>query len=891
MKSGFALFRRDLRSLFCVATGPIVAALFSSLCAIAFISGVFDQGGIATMRPVFDFSAWLLILLCPAITMRLIAEERRVGTWDLLLASPISSFQLAKGKFIAAWSFLLFVLLTTVPIVLVLEIYAQPDYGAILSGYLGLFLLGGAVLATGIVVSSLTTSQTVAYLVTTFFWLTLSLGTKVIPTLVPSKFADFVFAFDPDLRTSAFSIGLLDSSGVVYFLSIMVVMVLVAAFAVDRTRRPSLQLSKIIISGVCLVASLVAINEIALQEQFRIRFDATGSRKYTLSDQTTSFMNTLEEPWRIVVLMDESLTDRSVTKQVDEVLRRYDDASEHITVERIDPSNPNSITAYEGLLHNLMKIYAVELQSAETAIATGKKTFQELMTFASSESAWAELVSQLQVTPKELETLNTLTTSLALLGRDGNLILDEVDKAMFVDAAKPLPRLSVARDILAAANGRWSRELSEVAWWLQEGRSDAISVASNEEAVAFETMSAKLAKSDDALRRLGRLELGDLAMQLTEGQGAILMSPTRATMISASLLFPATRSSSGIAQDQRFRGEQIISSALRSLDAEEIPQVVFVHAEEQSLLVKNKEGVDIAAVQGLLESSRFRVLEWNPADSARPSLGDGPIVYVVIPPSSRAGLEISQREQTLLDAVTGLLAGNEAVMLNVQPSLLPRYGQVDPWAKLLLQLGVEANTSKVVLQQVAVGPQQVHIQRAQLIDRSVGEHSIARAVDSRRIYMPLPIEISGGESLLAIMPDDDRWLDENWAAETDGTGKTRLQEELSVASAVVHHENARAIVVGSGGWLLSWAADRAAQLGDGQVTMANPGNSEFLLASVSWLAGLDEWIAASPLGKQSSRIEGLTSTMYTVWLFVLIIGVPVFILSVSSVASIKRKAA
>ena len=63
MKSGFALFRRDLRLLFCVATGPIVAALFSCLCAVAFVSGVFDQGGIATMRPVFDFSAWLLILL------------------------------------------------------------------------------------------------------------------------------------------------------------------------------------------------------------------------------------------------------------------------------------------------------------------------------------------------------------------------------------------------------------------------------------------------------------------------------------------------------------------------------------------------------------------------------------------------------------------------------------------------------------------------------------------------------------------------------------------------------------------------------------------------------------------------------------------------------------
>jgi len=90
--------------------------------------------------------------------------------------------------------------------------------------------------------------------------------------------------------------------------------------------------------------------------------------------------------------------------------------------------------------------------------------------------------------------------------------------------------------------------------------------------------------------------------------------------------------------------------------------------------------------------------------------------------------------------------------------------------------------------------------------------------------------------------------------------------------------------------LLSWAADRASQSSDGQVTMANPGNSEFLLASVAWLAGLDDWIAASPIGQQSSRIEGLTASMYTVWLFVLVLGVPVLILSISGIASVRRKA-
>ena len=152
MRSGFAIFRRDLRSLFCVATGPIVAALFACLCGVAFVSGVFDQGGIATLRPVFDFSAWLLLLLCPAITMRLIAEERRLGTWESLLAMPIGTWHIVKAKFFAAWIFLAMVLSTTIPLVVVLEIYANVDYGAVASGYLGLMLLGAAVISSGLFV-------------------------------------------------------------------------------------------------------------------------------------------------------------------------------------------------------------------------------------------------------------------------------------------------------------------------------------------------------------------------------------------------------------------------------------------------------------------------------------------------------------------------------------------------------------------------------------------------------------------------------------------------------------------------------------------------------------------------------------------------------------------
>ena len=75
MRSILQLCLRDLQSLLIVPTGAIVAALFSLACGIVFVSQVLDSGAIATMRPVFDIGSWLLLLLCPAITMRLIAEE------------------------------------------------------------------------------------------------------------------------------------------------------------------------------------------------------------------------------------------------------------------------------------------------------------------------------------------------------------------------------------------------------------------------------------------------------------------------------------------------------------------------------------------------------------------------------------------------------------------------------------------------------------------------------------------------------------------------------------------------------------------------------------------------------------------------------------------------
>ena len=892
MKKIISICLRDARTLLVVPTGAIVASLFSFACSIVFMAKILSPNAVASFQPMFSFATWLLLLLCPAITMRLIAEERKAGTWEVLLASPVSSFQLGKGKFLSSLLFLCFVLATTFPLVLVAELYSTVDYGAVASGYLGLLLLGGAVMGIGLVVSACTTSQTVAYLVTAFIWLTLSLAMKVLPSYVPTRFADFFFALDPELRSAPFSIGLVDTANIVYFASIAIASGWLAIIAIERTRKPSFSLVKLVSCIALLLVSLVAVNSIALHERGRIRLDATGSRAYTLSEQSSNFLETIDEPWKIVVLLDEATTPKPVVRQVDEVLRRYEDASDFIQVERIDPTNPSSIQKYEALLQELVSLYGSELEVAERAIHIGVEEFSTFMTFALSTSAWAESLSQMESTTDEQETLRTLADALALVGSEGGVILDEVYKALEVHEGQPLPKIGLARDILVAASGQWSSEIAEVAMWLSQTRTASISVICKNEVVSFDNAALRLAKVNDDLRRLGALEIGQLASQLAVGEGALILSPNRGTLIPASMLFPKNiGGSKTIAIDLRFRGEQIISSAMRSLQYDEMPTVVFVHAEKKSLLRKQQNNVDVRAVRGLLETSRFRVQEWVPFDGPRPTIDSGPVVWVVIPPSSRAGLAPTVREQRLLDSTRGLLAGNEPVLLNLQPSLLPRYGQKDPWSALAESIGVRADTKHVVAERVATGQNALGIQRGQMIHTTESEHLIARAVDGRPMFIPLPIGISGGVSLLQVFPTEDRWMDEQWERDsTDFDAIKAITEPVSVATAVEHHGGARAVVVGSGGWLLSWAADRAMSFGGNQVAMVNPGNSELLLASVEWLSGLDDWISPSPIGQQTNRVTGLSTTAYMVWSVVLIVGIPIVLLSAASVTSMRRHA-
>jgi ABC-2 type transport system permease protein len=164
MRNVFIVAGRELGGYFATPVAFVFIVIFLVLQgALTFNLGSFFDRGQADLNPFFSFIPWVFLLLVPAITMRLWAEERRLGTIELLLTLPITQMQAVLGKFIAAWAFCAIALLLTFPFVITVNLLGHPDNGVIASGYVGSLLVAGAFLSIGSALSALTKNQVIAF--------------------------------------------------------------------------------------------------------------------------------------------------------------------------------------------------------------------------------------------------------------------------------------------------------------------------------------------------------------------------------------------------------------------------------------------------------------------------------------------------------------------------------------------------------------------------------------------------------------------------------------------------------------------------------------------------------------------------------------------------------
>lgn len=221
-----AIFRREFAGYFRTPLAYVFLAVFNVFAiSLAFFVGNIYEAGVANLDRFFLYHPWLWAFLAPAAGARLWAEERRQGTLELLLTWPVSVWQVALGKFIAAWCFLATALMITLPIAFTVGYLGKPDIGVIVSGYLGSFLCAGACLGIASIASALTRNQVIAF-VTGFLacFLLVLIGYGVfdefIGGIASPKLIEEVRRLGLWRNLEPFTLGLIDLRPVAYFLSV-----------------------------------------------------------------------------------------------------------------------------------------------------------------------------------------------------------------------------------------------------------------------------------------------------------------------------------------------------------------------------------------------------------------------------------------------------------------------------------------------------------------------------------------------------------------------------------------------------------------------------------------------------------------------------------------------
>src|SRR5271154_7284029 len=142
----------------------VIFLLLTGFFTFSATGGFFERGQASLDGCFFLWHPWLYLFLVPAVGMRLWAEERRVGTLELLLTLPITAWQAIVGKFLASWIFLFLALFLTFPVVITVNYLGSPDNGVIFAGYVGSFLMAGAYLAISCMTSAMTRNQVVSFI-------------------------------------------------------------------------------------------------------------------------------------------------------------------------------------------------------------------------------------------------------------------------------------------------------------------------------------------------------------------------------------------------------------------------------------------------------------------------------------------------------------------------------------------------------------------------------------------------------------------------------------------------------------------------------------------------------------------------------------------------------
>lgn len=236
-----AISLREIRAFFSSLTGYLVIVLFLVIngALLWFIDGEYNvlQSGFADLSPFFYLAPWVLIFLIPAVSMRSFSEEIKNGTIELLLTKPLSVWQIVLGKYLGVFTLIFMAIVPTVVYVFVLNNIVLEgqviDYSSIIGSFIGLLFLVSCYVSMGVLASSLTESQIVAFIVGVVLCLFFSLGIDMLAGLFGEWFEKIGILY----HFRSISKGVLDTRDLIYFGSMTVLCLGVTVFKIKTLRK------------------------------------------------------------------------------------------------------------------------------------------------------------------------------------------------------------------------------------------------------------------------------------------------------------------------------------------------------------------------------------------------------------------------------------------------------------------------------------------------------------------------------------------------------------------------------------------------------------------------------------------------------------------------------
>ena len=251
MNNILAIANKELRSYFSTPIAYIVIGFFALLFGYFFYAMVFifnqqsqlgglEGGGASDMnaqliRPLFLNASVIMLFVLPLITMRTYSEEKRSGTIELLLTSPVTDFEIIMGKFLGAMALYASMLAVTLIHMALLFSYGNPEWRVVLTGYIGLLLMGGCFISVGLLISSMTKNQIVSGMITFAVFLLLWVINWVASFTGPTAQAILNYLSITD-HLDDFTKGILDTKHLIYYFSVMSFGLFLTARSVDTER-------------------------------------------------------------------------------------------------------------------------------------------------------------------------------------------------------------------------------------------------------------------------------------------------------------------------------------------------------------------------------------------------------------------------------------------------------------------------------------------------------------------------------------------------------------------------------------------------------------------------------------------------------------------------------